>query len=260
MADGVRLLEALNAFERDGAFSEEDYGALRAAVADIGRIDHGLVDGFIGLFFERHVLEDARRLELLAMAPDELVRAIRHRFKQVVAGAHDSRQVWHALAAHVRDALHALAAPSPSFPPAIATASGFSAIAVEQAVGALWGELGRRPLAKEATAELLARYVSTGGADAGHTGSREYPAVVAAKLDAQRLARGVLGLLSDQEKALFRSQLDGEPVEGWAQANRVSRATAYRLLARLKALVRAELEDRSARTQLAALDVIRTGL
>lgn len=258
--DGDELAAALRSFDRDGSFSEDDYGVLRRCVADIGRIDSGLIDGFIGIFFERHLLDDVRRADLVALPPDQLIRAVRHRFKQVVAGSHDTHQVWHALSAHVREALASLAGPGGQFPVSIATAQGFSSISVEQAVGALWAERGTRPSAREATGELLVRYLSAKGLEATQTTGREFPAVVSAKLDAQRLARGILELLSDDEKRLFRAQLDGESVDEWCQHTRYSRATAYRMLARIKALVKTEFEERSSRTRLEVLDAIRGGL
>ncbi len=249
---------ALAAFDRDGSFSEDDYEALRAAVVGVGRVPPGVLDGLVGLFFERHVLDDVRRAELLALAPDELLKAIRVRFKQVVAGSHDARQPWHALSPHVREALQTILEPGGHFPARIASAAGFSALAVEQAVAALWAELGRRPTHREATVELFKRYVSTDRPSV--TTSREYPAVVVSRLDAQRLARGLLEVLTDDEKDLFRAQIDGEPVEGWAAQRGVSRATAYRLLARIKALCRAEFAERTRHTRLDVLDAIRAQL
>lgn len=262
MSDVARLKEAIDAFHRAGTFGEDDYLALRRVVADVGRVDPPLLDGFVGLFFERHLLDDARRAELAALAPDELARAVRHRFKQVVAGERDAHQAWHALSAHVRDALRVLAGPSlAGFPVSIAGATGFSAVAVEEAVGAAWAELGRKPTAREATTELFGRYVARTVPDApGNTTTRDLPAVLTAHLDAQRLARGILELLSDDEKAVLRAQLDGESLEDWAQAYGVSRATAYRLLARVKALCRVSIDNRTSRTQLAVLDVLRQQL
>ncbi len=255
-----RLHAALARYEREGAFTEDDYAALREAVADVGRVPPGVLDGFIGLFFERHVLDDTRRAELLAMSPDEQHRAVRLRFKQVVAGSHDSQQAWHALSAHVRDALECLGGPSLNFPSRISTTAGFSGLHVEQAVAAVWGELGRRPTPREATVELFKRYVAKDGPSADSHVSRELPAVVNSRLDAQRLARGVLAVLTDDEKDLFRSQIDGESVEAWAARSGVSRATAYRLLARVKALCRSEFESRTNHTRLEVIDAIRRQL
>lgn len=260
MADGAALRAALVAFHQAGTFGEDDYAALRGAVADVGRVERTLLDGFVGLFFERHVLDDERRAELLALGDDELVRAVRHRFRQVVAGERDTHQAWHALSAHVRDALRGLAGPSPSgYPAGITGPQGFSSVLVEEAVAATWADLGRRPTAREATSALFGRYVQAPGG-AGLTSSqatRDLPAVLVSHLDGQRLARGILELLSDDERRLLRAQLDGEPVERWAQANGVSRATAYRMLARVKALCRVSFDSRSSRTQLAVLDALR---
>jgi len=36
MTDGVRLLQALSAFERDGSFGEDDYAALKRRSATSG--------------------------------------------------------------------------------------------------------------------------------------------------------------------------------------------------------------------------------
>jgi hypothetical protein len=257
---GARLHAALARYDRDGAFNEDDYAALREAVADVGRVPPAVLDGFIGLFFERHVLDDTRRGELLAMTPDEQHRAVRFRFKQVVAGSHDSQQAWHALSAHVRDALQSLTGPSPHFPSRIATAAGFSGLAVEQAVAAVWGELSRRPTPREATVDLFKRYLAADPASTTSNISRELPAVVNSRLDAQRLARGVLTVLSDHEKDLLRSQIDGEGVEQWAARSGVSRATAYRMLSRVKALCRTEFESRTNHTRLEVIDAIRRAL
>lgn len=259
MGDVGRLHQALRAFDAEGTFLEEDYLALRRIVLGVGRVDAALLDGFIGLFFERHLLDDQRRNELLAMSHAELERAVRHRFKQVVAGGQDSHQAWHALCAHVRDALEALVGPSGSgFPPSISSRSGFSAIAVEQAVAAVWSELRRRPTAKEATQELFARYVAGAlPAEVSQSSSREFPAVIGARLDAQRLARGIVSVLSDDEKDLMRAQLDGQSVDGWAQVRGVSRATAYRMLSRIKSLCRVEFDQRTDRTRLEVLDALR---
>lgn len=258
MSDGARLLAAIEAFHRSGAFGEEDYQALRQTVAGVGRVDPVLLDGFVGLFFERHLLHDARRAELVAMSGEELVRAVRHRFRQVVAGERDNHQAWHALSAHVRDALKVLSGPARAgFPSRLEGVSGFSAVAVEEAVGAVWAQLGRRPTVKEATGELFDRYLNHPGFDPRTTSTRELPAVLIAHLDAQRLARGMLGLLSHDERSLLRAQLDGQRVEAWAQAHGVSRATAYRLLSRVKTLCRLSFDDRTSRTQLAVLDALR---
>ncbi len=262
MGDVARLHDALRAFDARGEFGEEDYLALRRIVSSIGRVDAALLDGFIGLFFERHVLDDERRSELLALPHAELERAVRHRYKQVVAGGQDSHQAWHALSAHVREALASLAGPGASgYPPAVATRQGFSAIAVEQAVAAVWSELRRKPSAKEATQELFARYVAGAlPAEPSQSSSREFPAAIGSRLDAQRLARGIVAVLSDDEKDLMRAQLDGQPIEAWALGRGVSRATAYRLLSRIKSLCKVEFDERSTRTRLEVLDALRLQL
>lgn len=259
MDDAQRLREVLVAWETKGVFGEDAYAVLRRVVSGIGRVDAMLLDGFIGLFFERQLLDDERRRELVELPAAELVKAVRHRFKQVVSGGQDAHQAWRALAAHVREALAALRGPSPSgYPASISTKQGFSAIAVEQAVGAAWSELGRPPSVKEATRELFARYASAAlPGERGDTASREFPAVIGARLDAQRLALGIVGVLSDDEKDLLRASLDGESVETWAEHRGVSRATAYRLLSRIKALCRVQFDARSNRTRLEVLDVLR---
>lgn len=262
MGDVARLHEALQRYDASDDFQEEDYLALRRIVVGVGRVDAALLDGFIGLFFERHVLDDARRAELLAMSHSELERAVKHRFKQVVAGNQDSHQAWHALSAQVREALEAVAGPAQSgFPPSISTRTGFSPIAVEQAVAAVWSELRRKPTSKEATEELFARYVRPAmPSEISQSGSREFPSVISARLDAQRLARGIAAVLSDDEKDLFRSQLDGQPVEKWAEGRGVSRATAYRLLSRIKTLCKVQFDERTNRTRLEVLDALRMHL
>ena len=54
--------------------------------------------------------------------------------------------------------------------------------------------------------------------------------------------------------------LDGQPIELWAQGRGVSRATAYRLLARIKSLCKVEFDERSNRTRLEVLDALRLQL
>jgi hypothetical protein len=262
MGDVARVHDALRSYDAEGTFGEEDYLALRRLVTGVGRVDSTLLDGFIGLFFERHIHDDERRGELLAFSHTDLERAIRHRFKQVVAGGQDSHQAWHALSAHVREALHALVCAGTSgYPSSLSTRQGFSAIAVEQAVAAVWSKLRRKPSAKEATQELFARYVAGAlPAETSQSSSREFPAVIGARLDAQRLARGIISVLSDDEKDLMRAQLDGQAVDVWAEGRGVSRATAYRLLSRIKSLCRVEFDERSNRTRLEVLDALRRQL
>ncbi len=257
----LRVRESLATFDAAGSFSHDDYEALKGVLLGVGSsvVPKGAaLDGFIGLFFERHVLDDVRRRELLALDDDALVRALKHRFRQVVAGAADDHQAWHALSAHVREALQSLSGPGGSFPPAIQTKQGFSGIAVEQAVAALWLEWGRAPSPREATAELVNRYLKA--STRGHVATREFPEVMRGQLDAQRLARGILEVLSADERDLFRAQIDGVGVEEWANGRGVSRATAYRLMARIKALCRVEFDERSKSTQLDVLDALRKQL
>ncbi len=257
MPEHVR--ESLSRFEKQGAFCEDDYQTLRDVLIGVGRLPEPALDGFIGLFFERHVLDDVRRGELLSMGDEAMVRALRHRFRQVVAGAADDHQAWHALSAHVRDALGSLLGPGGSFPPSIQSKQGFSGIAVEQAVSAYWGELGRKPTAREATSELVSRYLKD-LPQIEVTQEREFPEIMRARLDAQRLARGILEVLSAEERELFRAQLDGVRVENWAKENGISRATAYRMLARIKGLCKIEFDERSTKTQLDVLDALRSRL
>lgn len=262
MGDVARLHDALRSYDAEGAFTEDDYLALRRLVTGVGRVDATLLDGFLGLFFERHIYDDARRKELLALTHAELERAVRHRFKQVVAGGQDSHQAWHALSAHVREALDTLVSPGAAgYPASLSTRQGFSAIAVEQAVAAVWSELRRKPTAKEATQELFSRFVAAAlPMESSQSSIREFPAVIGARLDAQRLARGIISVLSDDEKDLMRAQLDGQPIDAWATGRGVSRATAYRLLSRIKSLCKVEFDERSNRTRLEVLDALRMQL
>ena len=239
--------ESLQAFDTRGAFSEDDYAALKSALLGVGRVPQPALDGFIGLFFERHVLDDVRRRELLAMDDEGMLRALKHRFRQVVAGSADDHQAWHALSAHVREALESLLGPGGRFPASIQSGNNFSSIAVEQAVAAFWLETGHKPTSREATAELVTRYLKDLAPPEG-TKEREFPEIMRAQLDAQRLARGILEVLSDEERDLFRAQIDGVRVEDWAKPRGVSRATAYRMLARIKSLCRLEFDERSRRT------------
>jgi hypothetical protein len=85
--------------------------------------------------------------------------------------------------------------------------------------------------------------------------------VVRARLDAQRLARATLELLTADEKDLFRHVLEGEgTIEAWGVERGVSRATAYRMLARLKSLCRLEWIERSPGTRLEILEALRVNL
>lgn len=261
------LRRGLEAFDASGAFSEDDFSALRAALGTAMRRTPqsvAMLDGFIGVFFERHILDDGRRAELLAMDDDALGRAVRHRFRQLLADEGEDRPAWHALSAHVRDALAAMPQrPATAvFPDSVRAHDKFSPVLVEQAVAALWVERGAKPTVAEATGELLTRYVKALAEQREpQTGSREFPEVIRARLDAQRLARSVLALLTADEKDLFRHVLeDAGPIEEWGAARGVSRATAYRLLSRLKSLCRLEWIERSPGTRLEILEVLRANL
>jgi hypothetical protein len=130
---------------------------------------------------------------------------------------------------------------------------------VEQAVRTLWLSGRRKPTAHEATVELLKHYQRHETWE--DTSSREFPEVVRSQLDAHRLARGILEVLSAEEKDLMRHVLEGEAtVDAWAEAHKVSRATAYRLLARIKTLCRIEVDERSPQTKLELLSVLRENL
>jgi hypothetical protein len=260
-----QLKAALQAYDASGAFTEDDLATLKAALhgtvragGDSGRV----LDGLVGLFFERHLLDDRRRRELLALEPDALLGAVRHRFRQVVSDDHDDRKPYHSLKPHVIDALETTPDPgvtSPGMPVAIAVQGKFVPTLVEQAVQALWIEWRRKPNPHEATVELLSRYQGNQRWD--DSSSREFPEVVRARLDGQRLARGILDVLSSEEKDLMRHVLEGEaPIEAWAEANQVSRATAYRLLARIKTLCRIEVTERSPETKLELLSALRDNL
>jgi transcriptional regulator of acetoin/glycerol metabolism len=265
-ATGIaRLRAGLHAFDQRGEFSSDDLAALKAAIGPaLPRTAQTpeLLDGLLGVFFERHVLADARRAELLALDDEGLVRAVRHRFRQLLAEDHPDRTAWRALAAHVREAL---ASPdsgsttSPGFPLAIREGANFSAAAVAQAVRALGAERGRTPTVAEATGELLQRYVAALAQST--SASREFPELIRAQLDAQRLALTVLELLNADERDLLRYVLEGEgSIEAWGVERGISRATAYRLLARLKALCKVEWRERSSGTRLEILEALRVKL
>lgn len=254
------LKAAIAAFHERGEFSEDEYRSLRTALAPAAASSTSQTfDGLVGLFFERHLMDDRRRAELLSMDDDSLGKAVRHRFRQLVADEQPTHRQYHALSPHVREALGGLSAPPPAgaaFPATIQGKTGFSGVAVEQAVAALWSELRRKPTAGEATSELLKRFVAD-SPWSEVSESREFPEVLRARIDAQRLARGILNVFSADERDLFRAVLDGSSVEEWAQARGTSRATAYRFYARLKTLCELELKDRSHRTKLDAIEAMR---
>lgn len=266
MPRAEELKAALVAYDARGDFSEDDLAVLKDVLqgavrlkADSGRV----LDGLVGLFFERHLLDDRRRKELLALEGDALIGAVRHRFRQVVSDDHEGHQSYHALRPHVADALDGTVdgeVTSPGFPSAITIASRYSPVLVEQAVRALWLESRRKPTVHEATVDLLQRYGGLQTWD-DSSGSREFPQLVRARLlDAQRLARGILEVLSTEEKDLMRHVLEGNAVEEWAEAKKVSRATAYRLFARVKGLCRIEVDQRSPQTKIELLSVLRENL
>jgi len=260
----VSLHGAIAAFHERGEFSEEQYRALRAALASGSgsHSDSQTFDGLVGLFFEQQLMNDKRRAELMQMEEEALGRAVRHRFRQLVADEHPQHKQYHALSAHVREALSGMHAPPPpgaAYPATIQSKAGFSPVFVEQALAAVWSEWGHKPTTGEATGELLKRYVAEVPREE-LTESREFPEVLRARIDAQRLARGILNVFSTDERELLRAVLDGQSVDDWAQARGTSRATAYRLYARLKALCQLELRDRTHRTQLEAMDAMRAGL
>ncbi len=260
----MSLRGAIAAFHERGEFSEEQYRTLRKALAaGSGHSDGQTFDGLVGLFFEQHLMNDRRRTELVQLDEDALERAIRHRFRQLVADAHPQHKQYHALAAHVRDALAGLTTQPPdgaAWPTSIQSRAGFSPVFVEQAVAALWSDTRRKPAPIEATAELLRRYVVEAPPRDEVTESREFPDVLRARLDAQRLARGILNVFSADERDLLRAVIDGQSVDDWAQVRGTSRSSAYRLYARLKTLCELELKDRTHRTQLEAIDVMRATL
>ena len=267
MSRADELKAALLAYDARGDFTEEDLLVLKAALhgaVRAGGDSTRLLDGMVGLFFERHLLDDRRRKELLALEGDALLGAVRHRFRQVVSDDHDDHKPYHALRPHVADALEGTVdgeVTSPGFPSAISVQGRFSPVLVEQAVRALWLESRRKPTVHEATVDLLHRYGGQQTFD-DTSGSREFPELLRARLlDAQRLARGILEVLSTEEKDLMRHVLESEaPVEAWAEAKGVSRSTAYRLLARIKGLCRIEVDERSPQTKLELLSVLRENL
>lgn len=249
--------EALREFEASGAFPEPAFAALRLFLA--GAAPGALVDGLIGLFFERHILQATRRRELLAMDELALGRALRHRFRQVVADGQEGHEMAHALGAHVREVLAKVGhAPLESTPWPVLLTQGerFSRAAVEEAVRAYAAELGRWPPPAEALRELLRRYApEVPEPRSEDTGVNDPPEALRRRLDARRLAQQLLAVLKPQERHLLRHLLFKEgTVEDWAREQSVARATAYRVLARLKTVCRTELQGRSNSTQLRALE------
>lgn len=253
---------ALVAYDQTGRFSDEDYDALQILLGSaLARQRDDLLDGLTGVFFERHLLNDQRRRELLALSEAELLRAIRHRFRQLLADERDEYEPFHALKAHVREVLPSLvrglgAPPAEApWPASIREKGHYAQRLVIAALLALWRETVHPPEVRTATAELFRRYSE---AHATVTESQNPPEVLQRKLDGQRMAEGILALLSPDERDLLRHVLVEEgSVEEWAEARGCSRATAYRHMAGLKALCRLEFSQRSNRTQLEALAALR---
>jgi hypothetical protein len=253
---------ALSEFDATGAFSESAFAALRLLLA--GTAPGELVDGLLGLFFERHILHARRRRELLAMDDAAFVRALRHRFRQVVADGREGHNAAHALGPHVREVLAQRAHTQPesaAWPVLLTQGERFSRERVEEAVRAYAGELGRWPDATEAVNELLRRYAPEAHEPRGEdTGRFDPPEALRRRMDAQRLASQLLEVLRPQERELLRHLLvDEGNVEDWAREQGLARATAYRVLARLKTVCRAELGGRSSSTQLKALEELFGG-
>jgi transcriptional regulator of acetoin/glycerol metabolism len=248
---------ALSEYDASGSFSEPAFASLRVLLA--GTAPGELVDGLLGLFFERHILHPTRRRELLEMDDAALVRALRHRFRQVVADGQEGHTAAHALGPHVREVLAGSAsAPLEAAPwPALLTqGERFSRERVQEAVRAYAGELGRWPQPAEAVRELLRRYApSAPELRREDSALIDPPEALRRRMDARRLAEQLLEVLRPQERELLRHLLADEGnVEDWAREQGVARATAYRVLARLKTVCRTELEGRSSSTQIKALE------
>lgn len=254
--------DALREFEASGAFSEPAFAAMRLLLA--GTAPGELVEGLLGLFFERHILHDVRRRELLAMEDEALGRALRHRFRQVVADGREGHDAAHALGAHVREVLSRVGngpVEGASWPTLLTQGERFSRALIEEALRAYAGELGRWPQPAEAVRELLRRYEPEAPALRPHdSGLHDPPEALRRRMDAQRLARQLLEVLKPEERNLLRHLLmDEGTVEDWAREQGMARATAYRVLARLKTVCRTELEGRSNSTQLKALEELFGG-
>lgn len=267
----LTLRAALERFDRDGTFTESDYALLRGVVAAAAsrRAGMDIIDGLIDLFFERHVMNDARRRELLGLQSDEeLLAAVRHRFRQTVCDQHDAYRPYHALRAHVRAVLESDArrggqaggggrSESGSWPAAIQEGGRFSQPLVAQAVAALQRDRRARPSTADATSELMRRYVASEDPGPLAAESQDEPELLRRRIDAQTLSLAILEVLNAEERDLLRHLLvDEGNVEQWANANDISRATAYRMLSRLKTLCQLELDSRSKATQLEALQAL----
>lgn len=261
----MTLRDVLERFDLDGTLTPADYDVLRSVVAGAAarRTTVDLVDGLLDLFFERHVMNDVRRKELLALKTDEeLARAVRHRFRQTVSDEHDAHRPYHALRAHVRAVLESSAAEEPTngtggWPAAIQEGGRFSQALVAQAVAALRSDRKLKPSAADATAELMRRYVTPAALADAPEESQDEPEILRRRIDAQRLSLSILEVLNPEERDLLRHLLvDEGSVEAWAKANAISRATAYRMLSRLKTLCQLELDTRSTATQIEALQAL----
>jgi hypothetical protein len=257
------LRMAFLAFHREGRFTEEDYGALRTLLLRRTGDSTALVDGFIGLFFERHVMDERRCFELVALDDEAFTRALRHRFRQVVADERDGRAAYKALAEHVRALHHTLRPPSTgeelAFPVSLRRGEHYARTEVELALRALWREEGAKPDLSHATQELLRRYAA--GEPLDTLLSFEVPEVLRRRLDGQRLAAAILRLLSEDERDLLRHVLvDDGRVDDWAQARGLSRASGYRALARLKTVCRGELVERGTRSQVEVMRALEGSL
>lgn len=262
-----KFKEGLRSYDSDGTFTDEDYEALQALLASALRRSTGadkddLLDGLTGLFFERHLMNDTRRRDLLELEDSDLLRALRHRFRQLLADAHDEYEPYHALRAHLREVLPAVVRKYEGKPPraapwpaAIREKGHFSRALIVEAFEACWSEHAGTPDLRTTTAQIFKRYADS-ALDVQE--SQDPPQVLQRRLDGQRLAAGILELLSAEEKDLLKHVLVEEgSVEEWAERVGVSRATAYRHMAGLKALCRLEFSQRSNRTQLEALAALR---
>lgn len=260
-----KFKEGLRTFDKSGVFTDEDYDALQTLLASALRRSaekDDLLDGLTGLFFERHLMNDVRRRDLIALHDADLLRALRTRFRQLLADTHDEYEPFHALRSHVREVLPILVRSHEGRPPAsapwpsaIREKGHFSRALITEACAAYWHEHGGVPDVRAATAQIHKRYADS-AVDVNE--SQDPPEVLQRRLDGQRLAAGILELLSAEEKDLLKHVLVEEgSVEEWATRVGVSRATAYRHMAGLKALCRLEFSQRSNRTQLEALAALR---
>jgi len=253
------LKAAITAFHERGEFSEDEYRSLRDALAPASSSSTSQTfDGLVGLFFERHLMNDVRRTELLQMDDESLGRAVRHRFRQLVADEQPTHREYHALrptCAPRSTAWFKCRRPAPRTPPrfrARAASRPSPSSRRSPRCGASGAASRRRPRRPASCSSASWRAPGEPVSE-----SREFPEVVRTRIDAQRLAFGILNVFSPDERDLLRAVLDGISVDDWAQGRGTSRATAYRLYARLKSLCELELKDRSHRTKLDAIDAMR---